>query len=196
MVKKTARAGSGARSSRAPKRKTPVPKRKTPAPKRKSGISSHWFSFLIGLLLGGGVTLFVVHTPDFGSKQVDRIIGLVEPPGDDEPGELIFRFDDLLKNSKVPTDQDKYRQEGPPPIEQPQVFHIQVASFQRENDAEQLRARLILQDMPNPSTARVELDNGAWYRVTVGPIESADAAKQVMERLRQKNLSAMWIKRS
>ena len=55
--------------------------------------------------------------------------------------------------------------------------------------------QLILQGLA-AATARVDLNSGAWYRVTVGPIESATEAKSVMNNLREQKLDAIWIKRS
>ena len=72
-----------------------------------------------------------------------------------------------------------------------QIF-IQAASFRDTGEAEQLRARLLLQGLP-ANMEQVELDDGAWHRVTVGPIDSADKANEVLNRLRQQNLSAIRI---
>ena len=71
-------------------------------------------------------------------------------------------------------------------------FYIQAASFRDVGDAEQLRARLLLEGLP-ANMGQVVLEDGAWHRVTVGPIESAAQANKVMNRLRQQNLSAIRI---
>lgn len=72
-------------------------------------------------------------------------------------------------------------------------FHIQAASFRDQGEAERLRARLLLEDLP-AYMARVELRSGAWYRVTLGPIESRSEANRIMSRLRNLNLSAIELK--
>ena len=74
-------------------------------------------------------------------------------------------------------------------------FHIQAASFRDRGEAERLRARLLLEDLP-AYIARVELRSGAWHRVTLGPIESRSEANRIMSRLRNLNLSAIQVKSS
>ena len=166
-------------------------------------------SFLVGAVLGLAGGLAATQAPSYLAEQMDN---LPAPPpllSSGETEELTFRFDDLLKNSEVPANPERYgpgasspspaaAEEKVPDAPQAlpvQAFHIQAASFRREEDAEQLRARLMLQALP-AVTARVEIDSGAWHRVTVGPIESAEEAKRIMNLLREQDLSAMWIKRS
>ena len=74
-------------------------------------------------------------------------------------------------------------------------LHIQAASFRDRGEAERLRARLLLEDLP-AYMARVELESGAWYRVTLGPIESRAEANRIMSRLRGLNLSAVKVNKS
>ena len=78
---------------------------------------------------------------------------------------------------------------------EPVRFHIQAASFRDRGEAERLRARLLLEDLP-AYMARVELESGVWHRVTLGPIESQAEANRVMSRLRGLNLSAVKVNKS
>ena len=184
-------------------------KRSGGAARRGKAAAWHLPSFLVGAVLGLAGGLAATQAPSYFANQVESLSSSVPllPSGDTE--ELTFRFDDLLKNSEVPANPERYGPGAPAPspaeaeVKAPdapqalpvQAFHIQAASFRREEDAEQLRARLMLQALP-AATARVEIDSGAWHRVTVGPIESADEAKRIMNLLRDQDLSAMWIKRS
>lgn len=176
----------------------------------------HTPSFLIGALVGLAGGLAVTQAPSYLAEQVESLPAAAPLLASGETEELTFRFDDLLKNSEVPANPERYGPgapaESPAPASadaaapdqaqpirrqplQPQAFHIQAASFRRPEDAEQLRARLMLQALP-AAVARVEIDSGAWHRVTVGPIDSAEEAKRIMNLLREQDLSAMWIKRS
>lgn len=154
--------------------------------------------------------MLATQAPDYVSEQVASLPDSAAflPGGGD--GELTFTFDDLLKNSEVPSDlpppqpeEDAESASAPvqppaqaqPPAAAPRSFQIQAASFRRKEDAEQLRAKLILQALP-VRTAQVDLDSGAWHRVIVGPIASEPEAKRVMNLLRQQKLAAMWIKRT
>ena len=192
------------------------------------GRAWHTTSFLAGLLLGAAGALLVTQAPDGVSEQVASLQDSADflPYGGSE--ELTFTFDDLLRNSEVPSDlpppdladgaqaeeeaapppsqprppaappkaraEARTEENRAPPAAQPRRFQIQAASFRRVEDAEQLRAKLMLQALP-AQTARVELASGAWHRVIVGPIESEPEAKRVMNLLREQKLAAMWIKR-
>ena len=183
---------------------------------RGKGSAWHTPSFLIGALVGLAGGLAVTQAPSYLAEQVESLPAAAPLLASGETEELTFRFDDLLKNSEVPANPERYGPgapaESPAPASadaaapdqaqpirrqplQPQAFHIQAASFRRPEDAEQLRARLMLQALP-AAVARVEIDSGAWHRVTVGPIDSAEEAKRIMNLLREQDLSAMWIKRS
>lgn len=183
---------------------------------RGKGSAWHTPSFLIGALVGLAGGLAMTQAPSYLAEQVESLPAAAPLLASGETEELTFRFDDLLKNSEVPANPERYGPgapaESPVPASadaaapdqaqpirrqplQPQAFHIQAASFRRPEDAEQLRARLMLQALP-AAVARVEIDSGAWHRVTVGPIDSAEEAKRIMNLLREQDLSAMWIKRS
>ena len=71
-------------------------------------------------------------------------------------------------------------------------FYVQAASYRDRSEAERLRAQLLLQGLP-ANTAEVALKDGAWHRVTIGPIESEAEADSILARLRQQNLSAIRI---
>ena len=71
---------------------------------------------------------------------------------------------------------------------------LQAASFPERSDAERLRAELILLDLP-ASTGEIQVGGKAWYRVTVGPFPDVAAAEAARERLRERNLTAIDVRR-
>ncbi len=180
-------------------------KRKPRAAARRKQASWHTPSFMAGILLAAAGFTLVTQAPHYFSERVSKQSDQSAVLDGDESEQLDFRFPDLLEGSEVPAHPEKY---GPiqPPTSEPsegtapeadetQPVYIQAASFRDLAEAESLRAQLILQGFA-AATARVDLDSGAWYRVTVGPIESATEAKSVMNSLRQQKLDALWIKRS
>ncbi len=72
---------------------------------------------------------------------------------------------------------------------------IQAASFRQSRDADVLRARLLLEGLP-VQVQSVRLADGAWHRVTIGPVTSGAEARQIMVRLQQQNLGAFLINQS
>ena len=185
---------------------------KRPSKKRRG---LHGPSFLGGAVLGAGAVSLALLAPEFVSEQFARLPDVA--PGQDEL-EVVFEFPELLREP-VPVDPESYgtpgsrRNDGspstgpetaPPPAGEgqpapPQAapvritgIYIQAASFRDAGDADQLRARLLLQGLP-ASLGQVELGDGTWHRVTVGPIDSAERAGSIMARLRDQNLSPMRI---
>lgn len=164
--------------------KKPKPKKR---PSKRPGF--HGPSFSAGLLLGGAVVILGAYAPELAQEQLAKL-----PEATPQEPEFVFEFDDLLRNSEVPTNPDAYASEADDDPEAVREYLIQAASFRHVDDAEQLRAKLTLEALPVDMT-RVTIDSGVWYRVTVGPMTSPVQANRVMTRLRSQNLSAIWIKR-
>lgn len=78
-----------------------------------------------------------------------------------------------------------------PPASAPEIFTLQAASFRSANDANRLRAELLLMDIP-ASTSSSSLADGVWYRVTVGPFTNKAEAERAMTRLREQKITAIW----
>lgn len=185
--------------------------------KKRQGL--HKPSFVGGILIGVGGTVLVFLGPALLSEQLGNIP--VTVPGTDEP-QVVFEFPELLRSSEVPVNPKTYgNQDAPrriapaepapatprpaqapaqPPAPEPVAaapveiteIYIQAASFRDRSEAEQLRARLLLQGLP-ANMGEVVLEDGAWHRVTVGPIDSAAASDDVMTFLREQNLTAIRI---
>jgi cell division protein FtsN len=77
-----------------------------------------------------------------------------------------------------------------PPAER-ETFTLQAASFRSRDDADRLRATLLLLDLPATTTIS-SLPSGVWYRVTVGPFDDRGQAESALSRLRENNISAIW----
>ncbi len=180
----------------------------------------HGPSILIGILLGGGAVGLVALAPGLGSNLFAKLPAV--GPGQDDL-DIVFEFDELLRQSEVPVNPGHYAdpratvaattaQPGagnaaPPatlrageakPSEAAPVtttrIYIQAASFQDATEADQLRAKLLLYGLP-VNMEQVDLENRAWHRVMVGPVESATEAKKIVDRLHEQNLSAITVKR-
>ena len=148
----------------------------------------------------------------------ERFAGLPDSaPGQDDL-EVVFEFPELLRES-VPVDPESYGgavtrpnvpdpdagpEADPPPVRSGEAgpaqaapvriteIYVQAASFRDAGEADNLRARLLLQGMP-VNQGQVVLGDGTWHRVTVGPIDSAEKADTIIARLREQNLSAIRI---
>jgi cell division protein FtsN len=154
----------------------------------------HAPSFSAGVVMGAVVVLGAAYLPEV----MNRDGPMTAPTAGNAPAtrpELTFEFDDLLRNSRITADPQAYASE--PETKSGGVAEeilLQAASFRSRDDAERLRAALLLMDLP-AATSAINLNNGAWYRVTVGPFDSRVKAERALTRLREKDIAAIWTKR-
>lgn len=196
-------------ASFAPLRRRPLllqaRKPRQPAARRSAGtrrrpsspVRRTWFhapSFSAGIVIGAVVVLGAAYLPELiggpETRAAPTAAGNVKP----EP-ELTFEFDHLLRNSQITADPAIYASEPEPkgPAAAEEIL-LQAASFRSRDDAERLRASLLLMDLP-ATTSAITLSTGAWYRVTVGPFDRKVEAERALTRLREKNIAAIWTKR-
>ncbi|MFT6915223.1 MAG: cell division protein FtsN [Motiliproteus sp.] len=71
---------------------------------------------------------------------------------------------------------------------------LQAGSFRHAEDAERLRARLLLAGMPNVTKSRVVSSNGSvWYRVRIGPFPSRSKLSKAYDQLVRMRLQPMEL---
>jgi cell division protein FtsN len=171
-----------------PTRKTRKPRKKPPA--TPNARVFHGPSFSAGALLGALLIILAAYLPN-----------PLTPTGTNDPAsaaeiteELTFEFHELLEQAQVPTDPTTYVD---PESHMPDTggeYLLQAASFRRAEDADKLRASLILMQLP-AAMAKVQLDSGAWYRVLVGPFSSRTDAQRAVNQLREQNVPVMWVQK-
>lgn len=72
---------------------------------------------------------------------------------------------------------------------------IQAASFRGADDADHLRAKLILSGMPETSIRKtIGKDGKPWYRVVLGPYESRSKMNRTEDKLVSMNISSYSYK--
>lgn len=152
----------------------------------------HAPSFSAGVVLGAVVVLGAAYLPEFMSREPSDSAAPTSTP--ESRPRLTFEFDELLRNSRVTADPEPYASapeaDGAPDDE---LILLQAASFRSREDAERLRAALLLMDLP-AATSDITLTSGHWYRVTVGPFDSRVQAQRALTRLRENDIAAIWTK--
>jgi cell division protein FtsN len=95
-----------------------------------------------------------------------------------------FDFYQILPESEVDTANVEPYKSTPKDAKSAHTYVIQAGSFKNQSDAEQLRARLILEGLPNVKTHRVTNSNGSiWYQVLSGPFENRSLLNKAEDRL-------------
>jgi hypothetical protein len=105
-----------------------------------------------------------------------------------------FEFFDRLPADKVAIQRDTYEDLRPQKITQTMEYLLQAVSFRKAEDAERLRARLLLSGM-EAFTERTSVNGSVWYRVLVGPFPNKTELNRAQTKLREQNLNPLPITR-
>ncbi len=148
----------------------------------------HGPSFATGALVGAAIVILTAYGPALwhqgdGTRLADQ--ALPQPPA-----AVQFTFPDTLRNSRVEADPEPYAVPAEQRATLNMHYNIQAASFRDRADAEQLRARLLLENLP-AKTLVSEVEGETWYRVMIGPIAGRVDTDRAMTQLREMGLSAL-----
>lgn len=107
-----------------------------------------------------------------------------------------FDFYNLLPESQVtPQKVEAYKSTPKDPNKKTNVL-LQAGSFRKLEDAERLRAQLILLNLPNVVTDKTTSSSGSvWYRVRVGPFDNRSMLNKAEDILAQNNIVSLRINR-
>jgi len=168
-------------------------KRHSPAPTNTSSIPG-WVWFLTGLVAGiflsflGYLWKFVPADP-----QVVDIKEIPKAEPNQAVEEMQFDFYDLFPRSEVPL-VEEYNQEGML-VESPNPFAylLQAGSFRNPDDADQLRASLILQGLA-VFVKKIDVNGATWHRVMVGPFDTDLKLNRAQDKLAAAQIESIPIK--
>lgn len=108
---------------------------------------------------------------------------------------LTYEFMQRLPSEVVRADAAPY--EGAAPADAAdQVYLLQAASFPRREDADAMRAELLLDGMDATVSALRRRGGGAWHRVLVGPFANHTEMRRARTKLRAKDIPALPLVRA
>ena len=165
------------------------PKKKT-APRKKTGPSFHGPSFSSGAIFGAFVVLLAAYLPEWMATESGDIAPTAAESSDTP--KVTFEFPDLLKNGEIKVNTAPYQPSNPVEESEQASYRVQAASFLNEGDANEMRARLILLNLP----ADVEINDsttGTWHRVILGPFERRVDANRALTKLREQGISGIIL---
>ncbi len=183
-----------------------------PAPKasssKKSG-SPMLVGIVIGLFLGLAIALavaiFIKGSPSpFVERKSQQATGDAIPqavtPVEEKRPEVKskeekprFDFYTILPGTEEPVSEKDIKQQDSESAAKSQ-YYLQAGAFQKEADADNLKAKLALMGVEaNIQTATVP-DKGVWHRVRVGPYNNVDDLNRVRSVLSQNGISASLVK--
>ena len=168
-------------------------------PRRKSRAPG-WVWLFTGAVLGGFIVFLVnLAKVELPEQAAPKELALPEASPEREPDTPKPRFDfyKLLRESETiaPATQATDGSGAQQSAEPAQEFILQVGSFRRAQDADGLRAQLLLLNL-DAYTEQVELRNQeTWHRVMVGPFENHSRMSSARSTLVSNNYNALVLKR-
>ncbi len=167
-----------------------------------------WVWMLGGLLIGLAVALLVYLKDDlpvggratsapvvdksrFAPKQAVVKNKPAKAKADKKPR---FDFYNLLPEMEVfipPQELEAERKHKP---SESITYYLQVGSFRHMQDADRMRAQLALNNIESHIQRVTINDSQTWYRVRVGPFQSARKMDKVRNRLRAQSLDPIVLK--
>lgn len=183
-----------------------------PAPKastsKKSG-NPMLVGIVIGLFLGLAIALavviFIKGSPSpFVERKTQQAPGDTTPQasssaeekrleGKSKEEKPRFDFYTILPGTEEPVSEKDIKQQDSESTAKSQ-YYLQAGAFQKEADADNLKAKLALMGVEaNIQTATVP-DKGVWHRVRVGPYNNVDDLNRVRSTLSQNGISTSLIK--
>jgi len=186
MFKPVQIAAKGSRPKKGATRRT------SPPPKRKT---AWWLWLLVPAILMAfiyGLTQLNQVAPKPKPRPVEKIKVTPKPAPTQTPAEVklkpapkkdTFEFYQILQDSKVDTSHvDAYQ--STPRGEQDFYYMLQAASFRSAEDADRMRARLIISGLVETSVRKtIGKGEQAWYRVVLGPYQSRSKMNRAEDRL-------------
>ena len=171
-----------------------------------SGFSGSTFG--AGALFGGVLTVALIYgptlVPDFVGKTQTNA-----PDGQPTQPKLTYEFMDLLPNEEVVTDATPFVApiDASPNVTAPpdsarsttpnaKEYLLQAAAFRNRDEADAMRAELLLEGMEAAVSAVSSPAGGAWHRVMVGPFPNHAEMERTLTALRSKDISALPIARA
>ena len=160
-------------------------------------------AFVAGAACGAVATLLVGYAPGLWSGA-----GLTDAasPAGQAPAEitLTYEFMDRLPEDEVvtnvvpfePPDETDAAATPTATAEPTTTYMLQAGAFRNRDDADALRADLLLEGMAVAITTAPRPAGGAWHRVLVGPFAERQDLRRALSRLREKDIPAMPILRT
>jgi cell division protein FtsN len=153
-----------------------------------------WVWFITGLAAG----IFISFLAYLGKivpsdPQTTGLIVIPKAEPDQIVEEMQFDFYDLFPRSVVPIVEEYNTEDLRAESEGHFAYLLQAGSFPHPDDADQLRAKLILLGM-EVFVKKIKIDGKKWYRVMVGPIATDLELNRTQDRLAEAEIESIPLK--
>ncbi len=164
-------------------------------PKPQSRVPG-WVWLFTGTVLGAFI-MFLMHLSRMPASDPAIDDPGISAEADGETEQPRFDFYKLLKESTVPVfEAEDVAQSDEAESEELAQYLLQVASFKDPNDAQQLRAELILLNLDAHVETATVRNGEIWHRVIVGPFDSRSNLAKARSVLVSNQMEALILKRA
>jgi cell division protein FtsN len=113
-----------------------------------------------------------------------------KPRGSEKPR---FDFYTILPGTEEPATEKDIKQQDSASAPKSQ-YYLQAGAFQKESDADNLKAKLALMGIEASIQTATLPEKGVWHRVRVGPYDNVDDLNRVRSTLTQNGITASLVK--
>tara|TARA_B100000029_G_C17478593_1_gene924710 strand:- start:273 stop:794 length:522 start_codon:yes stop_codon:yes gene_type:complete len=146
--------------------------------------------FITGFISGVSVS-FIVYlwqtVPDDIEAQ-----NILKPDKTAKVEEMQWDFYEIFPKSEVPIIKE-YEGGEQVKVEDSFAYILQTGSFKMANDANEMRAELLLMGL-NASIRKVEVEGETWHRVIVGPLGTDLALNRAQDKLAQAQIESLPLR--
>lgn len=151
-----------------------------------------WLLFMTGFTAGAFVTFLAMLWYFVAPVEPDSQASVNPVPEPNPPvEEMEWEFYEIFPKSVVPV--EEYNEDGEKVMLDQSAWILQVGSFRNPDDADELRAELILMGF-DVVTKEIEVDGANWHRVIVGPFEAELDRNRAQDKLAQAQIGAIPMK--
>ena len=172
------------------KKRRPEVKQKHPRKSNNSPIF-HGPSFSAGTIVGAIIVFTMAYAPELLVSDSTKLSEVGETM--EETEQIVeITFPQLLRESEVTTDTTAYQLTAIRKKSEStsNAIGYQAAAFRDPEDAEKLRARLLLNNVDASITVK-RLNQIDWHRVVIGPFKDPDRAMKAKSKLNELNIPAI-----
>lgn len=126
------------------------------------------------------------------TKEEEKKEEIKLPP--EKTGPARFSFYEMLPETEIKPEPVEAYKSTPKDAKMKYNYLLQAGSFRKQSDAERMRARLVMEGMPNATTTRTTGSNGVWYRVRIGPFDNRSRMNRAHDKLVRMQVQPMEIK--
>ncbi|MGB1236788.1 MAG: SPOR domain-containing protein [Pseudomonadales bacterium] len=104
-----------------------------------------------------------------------------------------YQFYKILAEDSVDTETVEAYKSTPKTAKLEKKTLLQTGSFRNQHDADRMKAKLTLNNLPNVSVGKVSTANGTWYRVRTGPFTTFNQLQAAQKKLAKMSIIPIQV---